>query len=212
LGKKCQRAFHCFVASAGPMFFKHGIIAKMGSGVKVQINHFLVIQAKAFRLLDEGLLELHDVYRIQAVGIGGHGRAFGQHIEPGKQTRPRIKGVFPHMGVPVCTDKLERKKRQEVIDRRNLLCTRQAGLVDNFADIELLDKRGKKKNTGRLGFKLLGRRGWTLIMQAVSGTSVPLTVKPVLSLVLLGSFEYPASARTRSTVRTEISIPSSDKS
>jgi hypothetical protein len=48
-----------------------------------------------------------------------------------------------------------------------------------------------------------------LMAWEMGGTLAPLTVKPSLSLVRRGSLGYPSSARTRSTVRTEISTPSS---
>ena len=50
------------------------------------------------------------------------------------------------------------------------------------------------------------------ILSDKAGTSAPFWVRPSFSFVRRGSLENPASARIRSTVRTEISIPSSERS
>ena len=90
--------------------------------MKVQIDQIGVIEPEPDGLLDETLLQAHQVNRVQAVGIGGHGRALGQHVETGEKAQARIEGMLGEMGVALGADQLEGEKGQKVAQGGNGLC------------------------------------------------------------------------------------------
>ena len=109
------------------MLLKHGFFAVVGHGVEVEIDDVALIEAELHGLLDEGGLKLVDVNIVQGIGVGGHGGALGQDIEPGEQTEPRIEGVVRDMGVALGTQEFERQEGEKVVQRGNGLALGQAG-------------------------------------------------------------------------------------
>jgi len=107
LGKKGKSSFHPFVPGSSPMRLKYGFFPKVGDGMKVQIDDAGVVKPESGRLLDKALLQAHKINCIQCIGIGRHGRAFGQHVEPGKKTQGRIKAMIADMGVTLVADQFE---------------------------------------------------------------------------------------------------------
>lgn len=110
LGKEGQGPFHPLSPGFCPVFLENGFLPVMGNGVKVQIDDAAVIQTEMNGFLHKGLLEFQDMNLVQGIGIGGHGRAFGQDVETGKQAQAGIEGMVSHMGVPLCADELQGQK------------------------------------------------------------------------------------------------------
>ena len=155
LGKKGQGPFHPLSPGPSPMFLKDRLIAVMRDGVEIQIDDAPVIQSQMGGLLYNSLLELQDMDLIEAIGVGGHGRALGQHVETGEETRTGIKGMISHVGVPLRADELHGQKREEVTDCRNDLGPRQPRGTDQFQRLKLLQKRDEKKCSSRFTVKTL---------------------------------------------------------
>ena len=65
LADEGQGPLHALVSGARPVLLKHGLIAKVGDGVKVQVDDAFVIQTDAASLPDEGLLQLVQMDGIQ---------------------------------------------------------------------------------------------------------------------------------------------------
>src|SRR3990167_6215188 len=155
LGKEGQGPFHPLSPGPGPMLLENGFIPVMGNGVEVQIDNASVIQSKMDGFLYKGMLELQDMNLVQGVGIGGHGRAFGQDIETGEQSHAGIEGMVSHVGVPLCADELQGQKGQKITDRWNDLGPWQTGGTDQVRNLKLLQKRGEQKNSRRFTGKML---------------------------------------------------------
>ena len=98
LGEKRQSPFHPFVPGAGPVLIQHGFFPKVRDGVKVQINDAAIIEPEPDGLPDKALLQAQQVNPIETVGVGGDGRALGQHIESGKQPRTPDRRHAPRYG------------------------------------------------------------------------------------------------------------------
>lgn len=100
-----------------PVLLQHGLMTVVRSRVEVEANDAAMVEAKLRRLFDEGLLETNDVHLIERVGVGGHGGAFGQHVEPSEEAKPGVKGVVCNVGVALRGQKLQREERQEEAHR-----------------------------------------------------------------------------------------------
>ena len=150
LGEEGQGAFHPFPSGPRPMVLENGFISPMGDGVEVQIDDAPVIQPETDGLLYKTPLEAKDVDLVQRVGIRGHGRTLGQHVESSKQTHSQIKGVIPHMGIPFDPDEFESQKGQEVACRRNDFRAGKTSGAHQIRDVELLNEWGEQKNPRRL--------------------------------------------------------------
>ena len=132
LGKKGQSPFHSFVSGSCPVLIKHGFFPKVRDGVKIQIDDVALIELELGGLLDKALLQAQEMDPIEAVGVGGDGRALGQHIETGKEPRARIEGMLRDMGVAFGTEKFEGQEGEQVADGRDGLGPGQSGLLHHF--------------------------------------------------------------------------------
>ncbi len=94
LGKEREGSFHHLSPCPGPVSFQLGFISIMRYGVKVQIYDLSVIQLQFLTLPHERCLKPTKMHRVKGVGIGGHGRALGNDIEPGKQTDRGVEGII----------------------------------------------------------------------------------------------------------------------
>ena len=157
LGKQGERPLHGFVPGTGPVVLQNGLLPEVGNGVKVQIDQIGVIEPEPGGLLDEALLQAQQVNRIQAVGIGGHSRALGQHVETGEKAQARIEGMLGEMGIAFGADQFEGEKGQKVVQGGNGFCAGQAGLLHDLGQIELIDEGGKQQNA--CGLRLPGAFG-----------------------------------------------------
>lgn len=95
LGKQGKSSFHPFVSGPSPMLLKHGFLAKVWHGMEVQIDDVVPIPSEPGYVFDKGALELKEVNRIQAVGIGGHGRTLGQRGKPCEETEAWVECMIP---------------------------------------------------------------------------------------------------------------------
>ena len=211
LGHEGQGPFHPSSPGPSPMFLEYRFFAVMGDGMKIQVNDPTVIQTQRIGFLDEGLLETKQMDFVQGIGIGGQGRTFGQDIEAGEQTQAGIEGVIAHMGITLGAQELQSQKGQQD-DGRDHLGPRKSRLHDQIPNLEFLQERSKEEDPGRFTIQ-------PLAFQMPDGNPFrlqrdlsPRTVRPILRPIRRGSLEKPSSAKTRFTVLTEISTPSSVKS
>ena len=121
--------------------------------MKVQIDDVALIELEFGGLLDKALLQAQEVNRIEAIGVGGDGRALGQHIELGKEPRPWIEGMLRDMGVALGAQKLEGQEGQKVAERGDGLGSGQSGLFHHLDQVEFFDEGSKEENPGRLRVK-----------------------------------------------------------
>ena len=136
LGKEGQGPFHSLSPGPGPMLLKDGFIPVMRDGMEVQINDAPVVQPQTDRFLHKCLLKLQDVNLIEGIGIGGHGRALGQDIEPSEQSQAGIEGMVSHVAVSLRADELQEQKGQKIAYRRNDLAPRQTCGTDHLRHLK----------------------------------------------------------------------------
>lgn len=145
LSEQCQRALHGSVSGAGPMFFENGFIAKMRNRMEIQIDDGLVVQSELVGPLDERLLKGLKAGIVQAIRIGGHGRAFGKNVQAGEEAEAGIESMFGGVGVSPGAEQLQSQKGQEVALGVDCTCSRKAGFLYDIPDIELFDKRREQE-------------------------------------------------------------------
>ena len=151
LGKQGQRPLHSLVAGAGPVILQYRLLPVVGDGVEVQVDQIGLVEPQPDGLLDEALLQPHQMQRIQAVGVGGHRGALGQHIEAGEKPQARIEGMLGEMRVALGADQLQGEKGQKVAQRGDGLCAGQSRLLHDVGQVELVDEGGKQHHPGGLG-------------------------------------------------------------
>ena len=86
-----------------------------------------------------------DVDVVQGVGVGGHGGALGQDVEPSEQSEARIKSVVRDMGVALGAQEFESKEGHEVVEGGNGFALREAGGPDHRGQVELGKERRKEE-------------------------------------------------------------------
>jgi hypothetical protein len=155
LGKEGQCPFHSLSPGPGPMLLKDGFIPVVGDGVEVQIDDAPVVQPQFQCPFDKGLLKLQDVNLVEGIGIGGHGRALGEDIQPGEQAQAGIEGMVSHVTVPLRADEFQGQKREKIADRRNDLAPWQTCGTDHLRHLKLLQKRNKQKGPRGFAGKML---------------------------------------------------------
>ena len=92
------------------MFFQNRFLTEVRHRVKIKIDELALVKAQLGSVLDKCLLQAPNMLFVERVGVGGHGRAFRQHIETGEKPEDRIEGMIPDMGVALCADQFQGEK------------------------------------------------------------------------------------------------------
>ena len=157
-GEEDQNALLAPAPAGDVMFFERFLLGIGGNGVKVKIDRRTPFEALTLDLLEPRPHQIEVGSMVHTRTVSGQIRAFGDHIETGKQGDPLVKDQVHHVTLPFLADKFHRQKRPDRLFGGDHARTRQINLPENTLEVDAFHERHKQKESADPGTEGAGRQ------------------------------------------------------
>jgi hypothetical protein len=141
------------------MALQDAFLAKMGDGMKVEIERPSGEKTLLAKNPNDPLEELLILAPANSVGVGGQRRGLGKGIEPGKKGGSRVVNEIHDVADPLAPHELQREKGKEIVESRDHLASRQSHSPHQIRKIHPGDQGQEEEESSYLGSVAAGSEG-----------------------------------------------------